>query len=166
MTDALPLGRVAGHRGAHGELTIRVASGDGARWTQLQEILLDGRSYRVEQARAYGDRLVLKLFGVADASAAAGLKGLEAAAPAGEVPILPEGRYWVSRLLGARVADEARGDLGLVTDVVETGGADLLLVREDSGRERLVPLAREIVLEIDEAAGRISVRLPEGLFEL
>ena len=109
---------------------------------------------------------MLKLFGVADASTAAGLKGLEAASPAGEVPILPEGRYWVSRLLGARVADETRGDLGIVTDVVETGGADLLLVREESGRERLVPLAREIVREIDEAAGRIIVRLPEGLFEL
>jgi 16S rRNA processing protein RimM len=64
------------------------------------------------------------------------------------------------------VADETRGDLGTVEDVVETGGADLLLVREASGRERLVPLAREIVVGIDEKAGRIVVRLPEGLFEL
>jgi hypothetical protein len=51
------------------------------------------------------------------------------------------------RLLGERVADEARGDLGTVADVVETGGADLLLVREESGRERLVPLCGEIVRE-------------------
>jgi 16S rRNA processing protein RimM len=64
------------------------------------------------------------------------------------------------------VADETRGDLGVVEDVVETGGTDLLLVREASGRERLVPLAQEIVVGIDEVAGRILVRLPEGLFEL
>ena len=157
---------MAGHRGAHGEITVRVASGYASRWNHLREILLEGRSYQVEHARSYGDRLVLKLFGVADASEAAGLKGKTVAAPAGEVPILPEGRYWVSRLLGARVADETRGDLGTVEDVVETGGTDLLLVREGSGRERLVPLAREFVVGIDEAAGTIRVRLPEGLYEL
>jgi 16S rRNA processing protein RimM len=157
---------VAGHRGAHGEITVRVASGDAARWTHLRNVLLEGRPYEVEHARAYVDRLVLKLVGVADATRAASLKGLEVAAPPGEVPILPEGRYWVSRLLGARVADETRGDLGTVEDVVETGGTDLLLVREASGRERLVPLAREIVVGIDDAAGLIRVRLPEGLFEL
>jgi 16S rRNA processing protein RimM len=157
---------VAGHRGAGGEITVRVASGDAARWTHLREVLLEGRPFRVDHARAYTDRLVLKLAGIEDAGAAVGLKGLEAAAPPGEVPILPEGRYWVSRLLGARVADEARGDLGTVEDVVETGGTDLLLVREGSGRERLVPLAREFVVGIDEAAGIIRVRLPEGLYEL
>ena len=157
---------MAGHRGAGGEITVRVASGDAARWIHLREVLLEGRPFRVDHARAYTDRLVLKLAGVENAGAAAGLKGLEAAAPPGEVPILPEGRYWVSRLLGARVADETRGDLGTVEDVVETGGTDLLLVREGSGRERLVPLAREFVVGIDEAAGTIRVRLPEGLYEL
>jgi len=162
----LTLGRVAGHRGAGGEITARVASGEAGRWVHLREVLLDGRPYDVEHARAYGDRLVLKLRGVDEAGTAAGLRGAEVAAPGREVPILPEGRYWVSRLLGARVADETRGDLGVVEDVVETGGTDLLLVREASGRERLVPLAQEIVVGIDEVAGRILVRLPEGLFEL
>jgi 16S rRNA processing protein RimM len=157
---------VAGHRGAAGEITVRVASGEASRWTHLSAVLLGGETFEVERARAYGDRLVLKLFGVDDAGSAASLRGREVAAPAREVPILPEGRYWVSRLLGARVADETRGDLGTVEDVVETGGTDLLLVRETSGRERLVPLAREIVVGIDEAAGRIRVRLPEGLDEL
>lgn len=164
--DPLPIGRVAGHRGARGEITVRVVSGEAPRWVHLRRVLLDGDPYEVEQSRAYGDRLVLKLRGVDGAGDAAALRGRQAAAPAEEVPILPEGRYWVSRLLGARVADETRGDLGTVEDVVETGGADLLLVREASGRERLVPLAREIVVGIDEKAGRIVVRLPEGLFEL
>ena len=164
--DPLPLGRVAGHRGAGGEITVRVASGDAPRWAQIRRILLDGDPFEVEQARAYGDRLVLKLRGVEGASQAAALKGRQAAAPAEEVPNLPEGRYWVSRLLGARVADETRGDLGIVEDVVETGGTDLLLVREESGRERLIPLAREFVVGIDERSGRIAVRLPEGLYEL
>ncbi|HEU5394430.1 MAG TPA: ribosome maturation factor RimM, partial [Candidatus Methylomirabilis sp.] len=149
--DPLPLGRVAGRRGVGGEITVRVASGEGPRWVQLHRILLDGDPFEIEHARAYGDRLVLKLRGVDGAGAAAALRGRRAAVPAEEVPILPEGRYWVSRLVGARVADETRGDLGIVEDVVETGGTDLLLVRETAtGRERLVPLAREFVVEIDE----------------
>ncbi|HKB17133.1 MAG TPA: hypothetical protein VKF62_13790, partial [Planctomycetota bacterium] len=132
--EPLPLGRVAGHRGAGGEITVRVASGEALRWVHLRRVLLDGDPFDVEETRAYGDRLVLKLRGVDGAGAAAALRGRQVAAPPEEVPILPEGRYWVSRLLGARVADETRGDLGTVEDVVETGGTDLLLVREASGR--------------------------------
>lgn len=125
-----------------------------------------GRGYEVETARAYGDRLVLKLRGVDDPGSAAALKGLSVAAPGSEVPILPEGRYWVARLVGARVLDGAGEGLGVVEDVVETGGADLLLVRDPSGLEVLVPMAQDIVTEIDEDRGLVRVRLPEGLREL
>jgi 16S rRNA processing protein RimM len=170
----LPVGRVTGFRGTRGEVTVRVVSGNAARWTHLRRAVLRGAGdadavgspREVVSARAYRDRLVLKFRGIDDPSAADALRGLEIAAVAEDVPALPSGVYWIDRLIGALVQDAAGRALGRVEDVIETGGADLLIVREPAGGEILVPLAQEIVTEIDLQAGTIRVRLPEGLLDV
>ncbi|HZN54652.1 MAG TPA: ribosome maturation factor RimM [Candidatus Polarisedimenticolaceae bacterium] len=163
--EPLVLGRVSGFRGNRGEVTVSVISGDAARWTHLRRVWLDGPR-EVESSRAYGGRLVLKLAGVDDANAAAALRGRDVAALAADVPALPEGVYWSARLVGATVTDRRAGVLGRVCDVMETGGTDLLVVRDDAGVETLVPLARSIVSSIDASQGAITVVLPEGLRDL
>lgn len=125
-----------------------------------------GREARVSACRAYRDRLVLKLEGVDSPTAAAELGGMAVFAPADEVPALPDGEYWMARLRGMDVVDPRGGHLGRVEDVLETGGTDLLSVKDDAGREVLVPLARQIVLAVSEDARSIVVDLPEGLAEL
>lgn len=163
------LGTVAGFRGNQGEVTVKVVSGDAARWAHVTRVLLDGGAgggsewREVTSARAYRDRLVLKLFGLDDANQAAALRGREVRAADGEVPELPRNEYWVERLVGAQVKDAMSGYVGRVMDVVATGGIDLLLVQDDAGVETLVPLAKEFIREVDEAAGTITVTLPEGL---
>ena len=167
---ALVLGRVSGFRGNTGEITVKVVSGDAARWVNLSRVVLSGTGdgfasgFRgVESARAYRDRLVLKLAGVDDANVAAALRGTEVAAPAEDVPPLPRDVYWVERLVGAQAMDATLGDIGRVMDVIEAGGADLLLVKDDQGVETLIPLVKEFVTEIDEASGTIRLNVPEGL---
>ena len=168
----LPVGRVVGFRGNGGEVTVRVASGDAARWSHLRRVLLKGSGdegplpHDIEAARAYRDRLVLKLVGVDDVAGTEPLRGCEVLAYEEDVPRLPSGEYWIVRLLGARVHDAGGDELGLVRDVLATGGADVLVVEGADGRETLVPLAKEIVKEIDEAARRIVVALPDGLRNL
>lgn len=160
---ALVLGRVSGFRGAHGELTVKVVSGDASRWVHLGRVVLDGEGRTVESVRAYRDRLVLKLAGIENATGAAALRGKDVCAAAEDVPQLPKDVYWVERLVGARVMDVAMGDIGCVTDVLETGGVDLLRVEDGGGVETLVPLVKDIVTTIDETARMIRVALPEGL---
>jgi 16S rRNA processing protein RimM len=122
--------------------------------------------YEVEQARGYRDRLVLKLRGVDDAGTASALRGGVVLAPEDEIPPLPEGVFYQDRLLGFEVVEEGGRSLGKVEDVVETGGVALLAVRRAHGNDVLIPLARQIVLEVQEAERRIVVRLPEGLEDL
>ena len=166
----MPIGSVVGHRGLSGELTVRVGSGDAAIWQELRRVAVEStpeatRFYEVQRARTYRDRLVLKLRGVDDASAAEALKGARVMAPAGAEPELPAGEYFAAGLLGLAVVDEAGHRLGVVRDVVPTGGTDLLLVGGDDGAEDewMVPMAREIVRQVDAEGGRLVVRLPEGL---
>jgi 16S rRNA processing protein RimM len=172
----LPIGRVTGHRGGGGEITVKVGGGDAAVWQGLSRFRIGPSggpvvTYEAREARSYRDRLVLRLRGVDDASAAAAMRGAEVYAAVEDAPVLPDHRHYCAALLGLAVFDETGRELGEVEDVVPTGGTDLLKVRRrDAGGERegdlLIPMAREIVLEIDERKGRVTVRLPAGLEEL
>jgi len=173
VLPSLAIGRVSGFRGSHGEATVKVVSGDAARWEHVRQVILkpegDGEVAmvrEVESARGYRDRLVLKLAGVETANQAEALRGCIVGVAPDEIPALPKDVYWMARLLGARVTDSSGKDFGRVEDIVETGGTDLLRVVDDAGTELLVPLAREIVTKIDEIAGTIVVSLPEGLQEI
>jgi 16S rRNA processing protein RimM len=147
---------------------VRVVSGQAERWRNVERVVIAGRQGEadrildVESAAAYRDRLVLKLRGVDDAGAGRALKGHRVLVPADEVPELPAGRYYAARLVGLEVEEGGSG-LGTVVDVVETGGCDVLVVREPDGHEVFVPMTPAIIEEIREEEGRISVRLPEGL---
>ena len=169
----LPVGRVAGRRGVAGELTVRVPAGDATWWDSIEEVWIgsdEGSStcYAVEGSRSYRDRLVLKLAGIDDAGAAEGLRGLSVWASRERAPAQPQGRWYVTALVGMQVDDERLGAVGTVNDVMPTGGgADLLVVgRPESAEDLLVPMVEEIVLTVDEGNRRIHVRLPDGLMDL
>lgn len=173
------MGTVSRHRGALGELTVKVPGGDAALWAGVRRLWLvgsdpgRGRSYTVQSSRAYRDRLVLKLQGIDSAGEAEELRGRRVLAPEAEAPRLQPGSYLAEQLVGMQVVDESGRNLGHVQDVLPTGGADLLQVVSAEGRteqpgarELLVPLAREIVIDVDPERRLIRVRLPAGLEEL
>jgi len=119
----------------------------------------------VEAARAYRDRLVLKLEGLDDASAAAARRGRWVRVRKDEEAPLPEGRWYLRDLTKREVQTIDGCTLGVVETVVETGGVDLLSVRTGQGKELLIPMAPSILLEVGED-GPLRVDLPEGLTAL
>jgi 16S rRNA processing protein RimM len=98
------------------------------------------------------------------------LVGLEVQIPLSERISLPAGSFYVSDLVGCEVYERDGGKLiGRVRDLQFPGeelkGTPLLEVDSPSG-DLLIPLAQEICVEIDTAAHRIEVVLPEGLRDL
>ena len=171
----LPVGRITGHRGTRGEVTVRVFDGDAAAWSGVSEVWIargpdrDAQPRSVRSVRAYRDRLVLALAGVEDASAAAGLRGGIVSVSTSEAPRLPRGRYWRAALVGMEVVHDG-GVVGRVTDILITAGPDLLVIRRagaphEASQELLVPWVGDIVESVDETARRIVIRPPEGLLD-
>lgn len=167
----LCIGRVRGHRGSAGEMTVVVASGRPERWRGLDKVLLDTgpgaelEIYEVQGSRAYKDRLILKLSGVDDPGQAAGFKGRSVWVAGCDAPALPEGEYYLERLVGMTLKEDGKA-LGTVADILESGGTHVLVVATENGGELLIPLVREMVKEVDETESSIHVVLPKGLKEL
>lgn len=167
--ESIALGRVFGHRGNGGELTVRSCP-EAEHWVELPGVWIgeseQEKYYEVESARAYRDRLVLKLVGVDDGDSAHALRGQPVAASADDAPAPPEGSHYVATLVGMRVEDEGGAEVGTVESVIETGAADLLRVLDPAGEEVLIPMVDAYLIGVEEDAGRIIVRLPQELRDL
>jgi 16S rRNA processing protein RimM len=167
------VGRVLAPHGLRGELGVAVLSDVPGRFGAGATLLLtlpgaSPRAVTVSSSRPHStrhrDRLLVHLSGVDDRTAAEELRGALLEVEASSVPPAPEGSYYHFDLVGCRCTDKRAGDLGEVVDVVEGGGGDLLRVL-GKGRELLVPFVEPYLTEVDLAARRILLDLPEGLIE-
>jgi 16S rRNA processing protein RimM len=79
-----------------------------------------------------------------------------------DVP-LPEGEHYKHELIGLKVVDENDSPLGELVEILETGANDVYIVREDSGKEILLPNIPSVILDLDIGRGLLRVHLLEGL---
>jgi 16S rRNA processing protein RimM len=69
------------------------------------------------------------------------------------------------KLLGFEVIDEKHGSLGLIKSV-NADGVQLLITLNFRNKEIILPLADELILEVDENKKIIRYDTPDGLIEL
>jgi 16S rRNA processing protein RimM len=168
------IGRIAKSQGRYGEVAVDPLTDFPERFAELEQVAIEGlnadcaapRWVRIESVRMHKGRPVLKLAGISSISEAQALRGKEVRMPESELRSLPEGSFYHFQLRGLTVADRASGEIGIVEDVLSTGGTDLLVVRGRDGSETLVPLCEEIVRNVDPARGRVEIEAPEGLVSL
>jgi 16S rRNA processing protein RimM len=153
-------------RGNRGEITAWALSSRPERYQSLQEVHLFGSAgerFEVESTWFHQGTLVFKFRGVDSISDAERLTGLEVRIPLSQRMPLEPGEFFQSDLVGCEVVERRTGEsLGRVSDWQDSGGAGLLVVEGNL----LIPFARAICVEIDPAARRIAVDLPEGLKDL
>lgn len=163
------VGRIGRPHGIVGEVTVEVRTDEpDARFAPGSRLLVDppGRDLVVSSARWHSGRLLLRLEGVADRSAAEALRGtlLHVERAADEVPDEPDD-YYDSTLVGCGAVLADGTAVGEVEDVLHLPAQDLLVVRTAAGAEVLVPFVAAIVPEVDLDARRIVLDPPDGLLD-
>ena len=123
------------------------------------------REAEIDFFRRQHGHCVVKFRGINGISEAEKYIGAEIRIPAGELPVLEEGTYYTFHLKGCEVF-AADGDyIGIVTDVLDSGGTEILKVDREN-EETLIPFAESYLKSIDLDRRRIEVDLPEGLRDL
>lgn len=175
MEDASPselivIARAVRARGLKGEIVAEMLTDFPERFEDVDELILvspkgERSVASLESFWFQNDRIVLKLADCDDVDAAKELVGFEFAVPEAERVLLPGDQYYDWELEGCtvRVGDES---IGRVKSVIKTGGTEILMIADEHGKERLIPLAESIVVEIDTAGKKIVVDPPEGLLDL
>lgn len=169
--DLIAVARAVKTRGLRGELVAELLTDFPERFERLENLIAvapDGQrlSLKLEEHWFQSGRIVLKFAGYDSIEAASALVGYELAVPAAERVELAEDEFYDWELIGCRVETIEGDEIGIVREVMRTGGVELLVV--ESGveeREHLIPLAETICVEIDTENKLIRVDPPEGLLE-
>jgi 16S rRNA processing protein RimM len=124
----------------------------------------DGTRLVVEGSHVHkGDRLLVKFEGVDSRDAAELIRG-PVYVSEDQRRHLEGGEYWPQDLVGCRVVTVAGDEVGRIADVMEGPAQDLISVH-DGGRMFLVPLVKEIVVDVDVVAHRVTIDPPAGLVD-
>jgi 16S rRNA processing protein RimM len=169
-SELVVIARAVKPRGLKGEIVAELLTDFPERFEDIDELVLvspggERSTKRLEDYWFQNDRVVLKLSGYDDVETAKELVGLEFAVPESERVPLPADHYYDWELEGCTVK-VGYDDIGQVNSVLRTGAAAILVVTDNSGKERLIPLADSIVMEVDPVRKTIVVDPPEGLLDL
>ncbi|MBF0270579.1 MAG: 16S rRNA processing protein RimM [Magnetococcales bacterium] len=126
--------------------------------------------------RRHGDELLVRLQGLENREQIQGLAGLKVWLPESSLPNLGANRHYWFRLIGMRVLvapdetvspenapPDTTWEMGVVDSLMATGSNDVLVVREPSGEDRLLPFIQDTILRVNEPEKTILVRLMPGL---
>ncbi|GAB4262750.1 ribosome maturation factor RimM [Deferrisoma sp.] len=120
---------------------------------------------QVEHHRIHGRFVLVKFQGYDTPEAVRELTHAVLCVDRSELPPLGPDEYYHADLLDCEVVGEGGEALGRVVDVFDSGAHDVLVIRTEGGAERMLPVVSQWVLAIDLDAGRITVRVPEGLWD-
>lgn len=168
--DLIVVAHIVKTRGLRGEVVADLLTDFPDRFENLKSLIgISGdvkRSLQIEEQWFHGQRLVLKFAGFDSIDEAKGLVGYDLAVPAGDRIELPEDSFYEWELIGSRVETVDGKQIGNVHEIMRTGGVELLTVVDETGRDRLIPMAADIVVEIDKDKKVIKIDPPIGLLDL
>ena len=80
-----------------------------------------------------------------------------------DAPPLPDGKIYQYKLIGFKVVDENDNPLGTLVEILETGANDVYVVKDDAGKELLLPAIPSVILDLDAGRRLIRVHVLDGL---
>jgi len=162
------VGRIGKPFGLKGEVVIRYYGDTPARFAPGSRVYVNTREGRVRAtvatARQMPRKFVVSFEGRATIEAVEAWVGLDIAVAARDLPSLEEGRYYHFQMIGLQVYAADGRCLGVLQEILATGGNDVYCVR-DGRREVLIPAIAGAIDSVDLAARRMVLKDLEGLIE-
>ena len=166
----LVVGRIGRAHGIHGEATIEIRTDiPDERFLVGVQLFTDPSGFgplTIESVRYHNGTLLLKFKQAQDRTAVEALRNTLLLAEVDmEEESEYEDEYHVQQLIGCQVVLESGELVGILEDVLNLPGQDLLSIRGRDG-EILIPFVAEFVPDVDVVQKRITVLPPEGLLTL
>jgi 16S rRNA processing protein RimM len=122
----------------------------------------------VTEWRRHNNGLIAKFDGVNDRDQAQAYVSAEVTVDSDSLPDLPEGEFYWKDLIGMSVVTNKGYDLGAVSDMMETGSNDVLVVKANTKdafgkKERLIPFIEDqVIINVDVELKQIEVDWDPG----
>lgn len=169
MKDMFRVGVIANTHGIKGEVKVFPTTEDATRFTDLKKVFLDTKSgmqsMTITGVRYFKNMVIVKFKGINDINDIEKYKGCDLYVSREDALPLEEDEYYIGDILDAKVVDDTGEELGVLTDVLQTGANDVYVVECTDGKEVLFPVTKECVLDIDTDQKLVTVHVLPGLMD-
>lgn len=122
-----------------------------------------GRAFKVTPLREHKGTLLINIDGIDDMNKAEALKGTSLFAKREDFPVLPDGEYYLTDLIGLTAVQKDGGAIGKVIDITERAAQNLLVIEKLNGETALIPNCDAFVEKVDLIDKIIIITPIEGL---
>ncbi len=173
IDDCFYLGYISKTIGTKGELAFKLDVDSPSSYHGLDAVFVQISPkdtqlvpYFLDKAEIQNnDLLRCKFEGVDDQSTAKSLVGKSLYLLEENLPPLKENQFYFHEIIGYKIIDQEKGELGKIEKVLEYSTSNLFSIPVGD-KEILIPISDETIIKVDKKAEEIHVVCPEGLIDL
>lgn len=161
----MQIGKIVSTHGIAGDLKVVPWCDEINVLVDINTFIVDNSPYRVEFIKPHKNILIIHLNGVDSIEKAQNYIGHILYTERSLYPI-KTGSYFITDLLGVKVfdADDKERFYGAISDVIKTGANDVYVLKDNSGREKLIPAILDVICKVDIKNRRMLIKPIPGLF--
>ena len=127
------------------------------------EIKNNKKISEIEEIKYHKNMVLIKLEGINTPEQADLLRNAYLEVDREHAVPLEEGTYYIVDLIGLEVYTEEGKLLGKVDDIYNTGANDIYVIKDELGKQVLLPGIKDVIKNVDLEGGKITVHLIPGL---
>lgn len=167
MTKYLEIGQIVNTFGIKGMVKVKPFTDDITRYDRLEKVYIKNKKgkkeYEIEEVKYHKNMVLIKFKGIENPEDANLLRESYLLVDRDNEEPLEEGTYYIVDLIGLDVYTDEGVLLGTLKDIFNTGSNDIYEVKDELGKQILLPGINEVIKEVDLENRKIIVHLIKGL---
>lgn len=163
----MEIGQIVNTYGIKGFLKAVPYTDDITRFEKLNNIYIQTKksleTVTIEEVKYAKNLVLLKIKGIDNINDAEIYKNCYIKIDRSDAVELPEDSYFIIDLIGIKVYTDEGEALGDVIDVFPTGANDVYVVKNELGKQVLLPAIGDVIKNVDIQNKKMIVHLIEGL---
>lgn len=169
MEDFFRIGVITKPHGLKGEVKVFPTTDDAKRFKKLKKCIIRTKKGDIEaekkSCKFFKNLVILSFVGYDDINEVEAFRNCDIYVSREDAVPLEEGEYYISDVIGSDVYEDNGSHLGTVNDVLQTGANDVFTVAMENGRELLIPVINDCVIDIDTEGKKVVVKLMKGMLD-
>lgn len=161
------IGQIVNTFGIKGFVKVNPFTDDLERFEELDSVFVVKNKelieMKIEEIKYHKNLVLIKFKGIEDINMAEKYKGCYIKIKREATRKLPKDTYFIADLIGLPVYDENGNLLGKVDDIYNNKSHDIYVVKDELGKQILLPSIKEVIKQIDIENEKIIVHLIDGL---
>lgn len=165
--EYIEIGQIVNTNGLKGVVKVNPFTDDISKFEDLKYVYIqlkkEFKKVKIEQVRYNKNQVLLKLEGIDSIEEAEKYRNFYLKTEKESQEDLGKDTYYIVDLIGIDVYSDKNEYLGKIEDVFPTGSNDVYVVKDNLGKQILIPAIADVVKDVDLKNKKMTINLIPGL---